>query len=685
MFNLKLYKEGLRKSLFVAVLFIAIMKIGAVLLPIGNIMSNIRAIEMGWGHGRLVVDDLGGNLALILALCAFAPLITLYLFSFLNKRNSSDFYHSLPHKRETIFISYTAAILTWVIGGIWLSTGISLAIYAFAAEHILLNFSSVILTTLGLSAGCVLVVGAVLMAMSVTGGVFANIVTALLIIFLPRAIMLSFTEMLVTATRVIPAEAFGIFGDASYHIPFSFLAYVFNMRGSVSNIFIQGGLYTAILGLAYLVIALFLFKRRKSETAGNPAQSGVLQAMIRIAVAFTVCILPISMIFMNMQQHHWGMDFLGLLALYAIALISYFAYELITTRKIASIKKALPGLGILILLNIAFLVGLNAGEAMILNRSFQVSDISAVRIESDFVHSGWGDGARPYEERRAQETEIADEALIEVLLTALERNISILRGDSDDWWRQNGTPVQIAFVQPSGQSVRRNVFLLNTEHREVLEILDNHPEYADLFLNLPEHPEEVSNWMISDEAAWDVYEALREDVRDLDLATWRMIHAHGTLPNVNVYGEIHVRGFLGRDVYRNIYHITDATPRAVDRFVYHINVESFAYVEAGLAHGLVTDHRFDSIFIQGYGEWDTVHFSSWDINMRQAEAIDLFTALLEAVRAQGNTPLDRTQPYLSVHVSHWGEEEGELRGTFFLNADDALIDLIPNMPLNTWH
>jgi len=689
MFNLKLYKEGLRKSLFLAVLFIAIMKIGAVLLPIANIMSNIRAIEMGWGQGRLVIDGLGGNIALVLALCAFAPFITLYLFSFLNKRSSSDFYHSLPHKRETIFISYTAAILTWVIGGIWLSTGISLAIYAFAAEHILLNLSSVLFTALGLSAGCLLVVGATLMAMSVTGGAFANIVTALLIIFLPRTIMMSFTEMLVAATGIITPEAFGIFGDASYHIPFNFLLYFFNIStifGGLAVVFVRGALYTALIGLAYLVIALFLFKRRKSETAGHPAQSGVLQTMIRIAVAFVVCVLPISMIFMNMQRHHWGMDFIGIVALYAIAIIAYFAYELITTRKIASIKKALPGLGILVLLNIAFLVGVSAGEAAILNRTIQASDIAAVRVESlDFVNASWGDGARPYEERRAEETEITDDALTRVLLDVLDRNIAVVRA-RDGLGRNQNVPAQIAFVRNSGQSIRRNIWLTSTEHREVLEILDSHPEYADLFLNLPENPEEVSNWMISEEAARDVYEALRADVRALDLATWRPLRAHWTLPNVNFYGELHVRGFLGRDVYRNIYPITDATPRAADRFIYHINAEGFADVEAGLVYGLTIDYRFHSIFVDGYGERDTVHFSSWDVDMQQAEVIELFTALLEAVRAQGNTPVDRILPYLSVQVSHWSAEaeDGEFRGTFFFNADEALIELLSAMPRQTW-
>lgn len=686
MFNFKLYKEGLRKSLFIAALFIAIMKLGAVLIPISNITANVRAIEYGWGHGRLVIEGLGGNIALVLAMAAFAPFITLYLFSFLNKRSSSDFYHSLPHKRETIFVSYTAAILTWVIGGIWLSTGISLAIYAVGAEHVLLNLSSVIFTTLGLTAGCLLVIGAVLMAMGVTGTAFSNIVTALLIVFLPRMIMTAFTDMIVSTTQIVNSASFGIFGNSAYHIPFHFL--VNNMlgmhAGRIEQTFIHGALYTAVLGLIYLVIALFLFKRRRSETAGNPAQSGVLHAMIRIAVAFTVCLMPLSMLFMSSRGFGWA-DALGILALYAIAVIAYFAYELITTRKISNIVRALPGLGILVLLNIAFLLGLNAGEAAILNRTLEVSNIAAVRVESlGDDHSMWWDGSVPYEMRRAQEIEIADEALSGLLLDALARNIATIRDPHDDLWRQPTLQASIAFVQTSGGSVQRRIRLTLTEHEQVLQLLDQHREYADLFLNLPEHPEEVVIWQISDEAALEVYELLREEVRSLDLATWRGMQAHSFQGGVMHYAAVEVRGFIGRDVYRNTYSITGATPRALDRFLYHVNAENFAGVEAGFVYGL-SYGRIDSLIVHGFGEWEHIHFNRWDIDMQQSATAELIEALLDAIRTQGNTPVDRSLPHLSVQISHWTPDGELVGGTLFFNADEDLIDLLPDMGFHVWH
>jgi len=279
-------------------LFIAIMKLGAILIPIGNISTQMTALANGWAIGRMLIDGLGGNFALYLALVAFAPFMTLYMFSFLNKRNASDFVHSLPHKRETLFVSYTAAVLTWVLGGLWLSVGITLVIYMIGSAYVLVNVSSMLLVALGLSAGCFLVIAATLMAMSVTGGVFSNITTALLILFLPRTISYVFSTFVIMGTgHLVPLANFGLFGDFSFHIPFSFLYSIlesFRFRFELS--LIHGALYTAVLGLVYLAVALVLFKRRRSETAGSPAQSGVLQAAIRIAVAFVVCLVPIALI-----------------------------------------------------------------------------------------------------------------------------------------------------------------------------------------------------------------------------------------------------------------------------------------------------------------------------------------------------------------------------------------------------
>jgi len=388
------------------------------------------------------------------------------------------------------------------------------------------------------------------------------------------------------------------------------------------------------------------------------------------------------MIFFNFQ-HTWRHgDFFLIFAIYAVAVVVYFAYELITTRKMSNIVKALPGLGILVLLNIAFLLGVHFGTSMILNRNIQASEISAVRMEAlNPVHS-W-DGVRPYEEHRASEIEIADAQLTDLLLEALARNVEAVRNPQDDLWRHPTLLAEVSFEQTSGGRVRRNIHLSEAEFRDVLELLDRHPAYADLFLNLPENPEEVQNWLISEDAARAVYEILREEVRTLNLATWRGLRWHGApmMSAAAYYHEIHVSGFIGRDTYRNIYSLTDATPRALDRFIYHVNAENFIDVEAGLAHA-VASSSFDWLTVQGHAEWEGHHFSAWHDSAQFHQGV--LEALLEAVRTQGSNPVDRSRPHLSVQFSYW-DSNRDFYGVFFFNADEDLLEMFPDRTASIWY
>ena len=659
MFNLGLYKEGLKRSTLLSLLFITTMMLGSVLIPIGNIISQARAIEHGWFHfhGPIIVSGFGDNITLLIAMIAFAPILTLYLFSFLNKRNSSDFYHSLPHKRETIFVSFTASILTWVLGGIWLCSAVTLAIYAFSSAYVTINLASVVLVTLGLSVGCILVIGAVLIAMSVTGSTFSNITTALLILFLPRILLTSFIAMVVQATRVVSPENFGIFGNNSHNIPFGFVMSIFDsLHFSIEEIFIQGILYTAVLGLIYLGIGLLLFKKRKSEAAQNPALNKIVQTTIRVALAFVVCIPAIAIIVHTAHTtHHRSFgsdDFLALIAIYVIALIVYFAYELITTKKLANIVKALPGLGILVLLNIVFITGITFTQNAILDRNFEVNEIESVQILSS---SMWHfSGNLSYEQRRASEVKIQDEELSSILLNYLAGNIACARNErrvSQDWH------ITVLFKTTSGQTVRRNFFLSSNSFLEATRILSRHEEYATALLTLPKNPADI--WQsgpatLSEEALWNVYETLREEVLGFDLISWQLDHLQG---RGVYYGFINVVSSLGRHTYSSWYSITRYTPRTADAFIKHTNAQSFENIERILGNAVGTGFPQRYLFIT-IAEYRTSNnsFHVPDIDL------DVAKILLDAIREQRDTPVNRDLLHYSITID---------QDRFFFNSDSV--------------
>jgi len=673
---MKLYKEGLRRSLFLAALFIAIMKLGAILIPIANITSQIRAVQNGWSAGRIVMDGFGGNFTLFLAMIAFAPFITLFLFSFLNKRNASDFFHSLPHKRETIFVSYTAAALTWVLGGLWLSTIISIVIYTIGSAYILINISTMLLVTLALSAGCLLVMAATLMAMSVTGGLFANITTALLILFLPRLISFVFTQLVIDGARVVTMANFGILGDVSYNIPFMFLFNLLDMHFlNVETALIRGIPYTGILGLIYLVVALVLFKRRRSETAGNPAQSGMLQNIIRIAVAFTVCIVPIALILVGL--HSW--EFLLIVALYGVAVVVYFAYELITSRKLSNIVKALPGLGILVLLNILFITGVNVSQNIILNRTIDAAQVQSVRILS-FNYWTHHNNELSYEELRLRDLSISDPRAVEILIGSLEHDLGIAQGESEPW---QGTTIRtrVSFELHSGRQIERVIGVFDRDRLALTEILAEQPAYVSIFTELPENPDDVHLWWgLSDEMTRELYNLFREEVPTVDFVSWRTAmrgHFWTAQQDLNFYGEFVVRGFVGLQPFTSIYPLTDLTPRTLDLFLTHMNAISRTDAEQAMSLTVDTDRVWYWISVTGYGQTnDTwLHLDSHSGRDNR----ELLTLLRDAVLAQGDRPVDRSLPYFSIQFNVDTEQDSHhvsLHGNFFFNVDAESLEIL---------
>ncbi|MCL2563178.1 MAG: ABC transporter permease [Oscillospiraceae bacterium] len=685
MFNLKLYKEALRRSAFLAGLFLAILLLGATLLPAAMIQSQLRDMAHGWQGGAVAIDGIATNFALFLAMPAFAPILTLFLFSFLNKRNSSDFYHAIPHKREAIFGSFLAAIVTWVIGGIWLCTGITLAIFSLAPAGVaIINFSSVLLTALGITVGCLLVIAAVLIAMSVTGTTFSNIATAGLILFLPRILLVAFTQTVMDATRfVISPETFGILGDSSHNIPFSFVWNILSTPGGMSDAFVYGILYTFVLALIYFAIAIVLFKRRRSETASNPAQSSILQNMIRIALAFVVCI-P-AMILLSVARYRSGDNLVLLISIYALAVVAYFAYELISTKKLSNIKKALPGLGILAVLNVVFVVGAIFTGNAILNRDIPPAQVASVRIQTNTFHSNWGDEHISYQEIRAREVSIEDERLAAFLVETFEHHLGVVRGGGsffDHPWGNNVIHQHTVFFEmQNGRTIRRNILFDEEADRTLSELLSTHPVYTEAFLSLPEDPAEImAHTSLSPEAVVEIYAALREEVRGLELTEWNAISrgwgwdmAFPEDAYVPVtYGSLNIRGFAGTQTYTGWLPVTSLTPRAAELFVRHSNAESRNHTELALEHllaGTLTGYWINMQSLNPHGLVSR-SFEEWD-SRSGGDYETLVPLLLDAIRAQGNTPLDAEKTHLSIHISAWLEEiDAFVNATFFFHTDN---------------
>ena len=128
LFSFSLMREGFRQCQMIGIFALVLVVLGAVLTPAGyaiNAAGDPYFI-------RQVLKAYAVNPVLFLAAPA-APLMTLVLFHFLNSRAASDLYHALPHKRITLYLSYAASILAWVV--LLLVVGTVSSLIACAAVH----------------------------------------------------------------------------------------------------------------------------------------------------------------------------------------------------------------------------------------------------------------------------------------------------------------------------------------------------------------------------------------------------------------------------------------------------------------------------------------------------------------------------------------------------------------------
>jgi ABC-2 type transport system permease protein len=182
-FSFRLYKDAIRQLRIIGLTATVLLTLEAVIIPIGYYLSYKSNLKYNMNYSASIVSFMEVHPLVVLSFIILAPLLTLYLFSFLNKRNSSDFYHSIPHSRTCLFLSYFSSIVTWIIIVMGISSIVSLIMSEALRESFILNMATVPLTLFNIFAGSLFVAACIAVAMCITGTTFNNIIVSGMIIF----------------------------------------------------------------------------------------------------------------------------------------------------------------------------------------------------------------------------------------------------------------------------------------------------------------------------------------------------------------------------------------------------------------------------------------------------------------------------------------------------------------------
>ncbi|MBP3413680.1 MAG: hypothetical protein J6L81_00585, partial [Clostridia bacterium] len=256
LFSMKLYKEGLRQTKLAGLTYLG-LTILITLLGYTDLSCNFNGIL----EARYIYpfEELIG---FMFGYVVIAPLLCLSLFHFLNKRSASDFYHSLPQSRTSLFVSFFLVIQTWltapVIVGL-ISCAVKFAIIPGGHG----SFWAFVLFAFSLLSCNMLVSAAVILAMTLASTLFSQLAVSGLIIFLPRTLMIVFYELVSEKNALVPSiyRAGGLFGSVfgnSDNLVFSSTLGILFSGGEFGDS-ISAVIYTLILSLVYLAIAWLLF------------------------------------------------------------------------------------------------------------------------------------------------------------------------------------------------------------------------------------------------------------------------------------------------------------------------------------------------------------------------------------------------------------------------------------------
>lgn len=472
-FSGRLYREALRQSRGIGILSICVSGIVAAFIPF------FYYIQMRKDAGNYVqfidVNSFVSGLSFISI--AVPILLVAKLFSFLFKRSSSDFYHALPYTRECIYITHLLVALTWCLATLVACVSLPAIFYGinkhtdFKPEFILNNFVVGLIIML-------FVLGALMIAVSVSGRMILSIELAAFIVFLPRVLILIALSAVESITWMIDINQIP-FLSIKYNLPMLMtVGSAFDYSGYVAGFtYLPGILCSLGIAVLYLIIGCFLFCHRRSEVAENAVPNKKLQAVLRLVYSSIFFCLSVCMYVI----YDWTEE---VLIFAIIGLVIYFGYELITTRKLKMVIKAIPGLALVVVFCVAYGGIIKVSSNSILNNVPKAGDIESIEVMADNSYY-WGE-ARDYNEILISEIEFEDIEINNIIAQSYSDMAEKVKADEFNPYDSEYMSSVFRINYKSGGSAVRVLYIDWEEYARLEAAFLKQPEYYEARYAIPE-------------------------------------------------------------------------------------------------------------------------------------------------------------------------------------------------------
>ncbi len=345
LFHGGLYKETLRR-LRTPALFMLVLATVFDAFPL--IMRAARFSDYAYWIGTYRFDAIHYSLYTIPFIVV--PILMLVTFRYQHRRTGSDFYFSLPLSKATLTVTQLAAVLTWTAIIIVGSSVIVALLCLLPVNGRIYNFNILdVLRPVGASLSASLFAASVFsLAVSLCGTTVNTLIAASLILFAPRILLYVLNMLVLWMAPILPSQS----TTAVLDVIMGNLLY-----GGHDNLLVW--ISTLVKAALITTLAVWAASKRPAEMAGRAAVHPALHIAFRTLVG-TLLLLP-AVITILMNDMPFGLSsrtvLSGVIFEYLVALVGYYLYELITTRKAKNLWKATLWLPLLAAVHLAMIGG----------------------------------------------------------------------------------------------------------------------------------------------------------------------------------------------------------------------------------------------------------------------------------------------------------------------------------------
>ena len=531
-FSKKLYLQGLKRLRTVGIAATICIILLNVISPITQIVDPSRYVK-NISQSQVAPYSILGLI--------FAPIMVHYIFSYLNSRSQSDFYHAIPETRICVYVSFMSAVVSWITAILLVSGTLNSLMWLIAPKcnlDIILAFKA----TASYIAATLMMIGFMAFAMMLTGTTVSNIILFIVSSIFLRTVGGMFLACVKAASPVfLSSHSFLKYLSFDYFLPWSLLVDSFSSYASTSILLI---LYSIIAGFALIAISGLLYKNRRSEIAGNSAPSKRLQSIYRYAITFPfILFIAFSICSDGIESYQ--------ILLVALAFLVYTLFELITTKSIKSMVKAIPKILIPTVAGVIFIIGVFITGHAINNTTPQPNEIQSVAILSNEYHYI----TPSYEDLATDKVSIEDSRITKIVSEALEEYADTGTRDlkKDDFMKY----AEVMITLDSGRKIWRSIMFTESEIAKIDSYLMESKEYKLAFTSIPSESEVSSVRIYGEESLShsqqkELWECFYEEYNTLSESDKIFIKnsEYGDYSNIP---EIEVSGYKGIESFSSSY------------------------------------------------------------------------------------------------------------------------------------